>query len=143
MPGPVVRIEGMSSLRRELRRVSTEFPREIRTENLAVAQDVATRARSEASSLGGVHRHVQSGIKAGATMSAGRITLDGIRQPAIFGAEFGGGRRPSTRQFPPWRGSGRNAGYMVYPTIWDRSHDIASQYEKLIDDLLKRGRLRA
>jgi hypothetical protein len=48
-----------------------------------------------------------------------RLPVQGRRRrpPAgmvLFGAEFGGGARPSTRQFPPHRGT---EGYWLFPTL--------------------------
>ncbi len=76
---------------------------------------IAREARSRGAGLGGVHRHTAPGIKA--VNQRPIIRLFGDEQPAIFGAEFGGGARPTTRQFPPWRGKGADAGYMLFPTI--------------------------
>lgn len=95
-----------------------------------VANRVASLSRAKAVGLGGVHRHVSPGI-----MAVGpAIGLDVGAQPAILGAEFGGGARPRTRQFPPWRGSGDRAGYMVHPTIREMRDEIDRAYEGMIDD---------
>jgi hypothetical protein len=90
-----------------------------------------------------VHRHaVRRGLRAGATQNTAWIKLLASREPTILGAEFGGGRRPSTRQFPPWRGAGRNAGYFVYPTIRGESDDIMRRLEHAVRDLLRRAGFR-
>lgn len=95
-----------------------------------VARDIAAKAQAKAVGLGGVHKHVAPGIMA----FGPSIGLDVGAQPAILGAEFGGGARPRTRQFPPWRGTGSRAGYMVYPTIRDEQQAIDKAYEGMIDD---------
>jgi hypothetical protein len=50
----------------------------------------------------------------------------------FFGAEFGGGRRPSTRQFPPWVG---RRGYWFWPTIRRHLPDLRRRYIATLDDL--------
>jgi hypothetical protein len=85
-----------------------------------VTRDVARRgvagAESSARSMGGVQGHV---VDEGAIFVQGgnNIRLDPRKSPAVFGATFGGGRRPTTRQFPPWLGSGYDAGYLLYPDL--------------------------
>jgi hypothetical protein len=59
------------------------------------------------------------------------------REPTIFGAEFGGGARKTTRQFQPWRGSGGGAGYFVYPTIRGSASDVSEQVEDAVNDLIR------
>lgn len=102
-----------------------------------ITRTVATRAvagaRRRGASLGGVHKHVLPGMRA----QANNIKLDPRSQPAIFGAVFGGGRRPTTRQFPPWRGSGREAGYMIYPDLRAEERQIDRLVVELIDRALR------
>jgi hypothetical protein len=91
--------------------VQSRLPRATRDAAGDVAREVAARAQARANAQGSVHGHVSSGI--GATSEG--LTLNVIEQPAIMGAEFGGGGRPTTRQFPPFT----TAGYMVYPELND------------------------
>lgn len=141
--GPYVQVKGLDGLVKGLRRVSKQLPKEVRAVNYDVARDVVTRARGKAESLGGVHKHARMGIRAGASAKAGKITLlgDNPRYAMVLGAEFGGGRRARTRQFPQWRGSGKTAGYFLYPTLWDQRHDIAKRYDGLVDEVLRRNQL--
>lgn len=116
----------------DLRGIRTKLPKATKDADARVAADVARRSRERAAGLGGVHAHVASGIE-----SIGpQIQLNAGAQPAILGAEFGGGGRPRTRQFPPYRGSGSNAGYMVYPTLRDDSKDVVERYGEALDKLL-------
>lgn len=68
--------------------------------------------------MGSTFAHVAHAIKA--VNQAPIVRLFGDEEPAVFGAEFGGGARPTTRQFAPWRGKGEDAGYMLFPTIRER-----------------------
>jgi len=134
-PSVGVKVIGLRELVRDLGRMDREIPRQLRAEQRAIANDVAAEAKTRAASLGGVHRHVSPGIGAGATSSRAYVSLNVGRQPAILGAEFGGGARPRTRQFPPWRGSGGNAGYMVYPTLYAMGPEIERRVETMLENI--------
>lgn len=100
---------------RDMLVLQATLPPLLAAEDNRQAGRIAKEARSRGAGLGGVHRHAAPGIKA--VNQRPIIRLFGDEQPAIFGAEFGGGARPTTRQFPPWRGKGQDAGYMLFPTI--------------------------
>lgn len=51
----------------------------------------------------------------------------------FFGAEFGGGGRPTTRQFRPHKG---HDGYWLWPTLRDDADDMLDAYQQLIDKVL-------
>jgi hypothetical protein len=51
------------------------------------------------------------------------------------GAEFGGGKRPTTRQFLRHRG---HQGYFFWQAVRDSKSFIATEYLKAIDDVLKK-----
>lgn len=89
-------------------------------------------AKQRGGSLGGVHRHVLPGL----SISGNVIKMDVRGQPAILGAEFGGGRRPTTRQFPPFRGSSRNAGYFLYLALRGEEAELDRLITGLIDKAL-------
>lgn len=97
------------------------------------AQRGAEAARARAGSLGSVHRHASAGI----TAARSTIRLDTGRHPEILGAEFGGARRPTTRQFPPWRGFGRNAGYMLYPALRSLERELGHMIDTVIERSLR------
>jgi hypothetical protein len=135
-----VEVTGLKQLLRDVRKVENDLPKEMRQHLIPVSQAVLARSRSRAQSLGGVQAHAaRRGLRAGATQNSAWIKLVGTREPTIFGAEFGGGRRKTTRQFPPWRGSGGGAGYFVFPTIRGMSGDITDQLENGIRDLMRRA----
>jgi hypothetical protein len=52
----------------------------------------------------------------------------------FFGAEFGGRGRPTTQQFPAYRG---RVGYFFWPTIRADSQAITRQWETALDALAK------
>jgi hypothetical protein len=133
-----VEVDGLKQLIRDVRRVERDLPKTMRVRMLPISQSVVVEARRRGQSLGGVQTHaVRRGLRGGATQNTAWIKLLASREPTILGAEFGGGRRRTTRQFPPWRGSGRNAGYFVYPTLRESSDDIIRQLEDSVRDLLR------
>ena len=53
----------------------------------------------------------------------------------FFGAEFGGGARPTTKQFLRHRGQ---SGYFFWPTIRKKKNEIAKRYLDGIEDVVKK-----
>jgi hypothetical protein len=51
------------------------------------------------------------------------------------GAEFGGGRRPQTRQFPPWSGK---RGYWFWPTVRAHLPAMRRNYIRALDELARK-----
>ena len=52
----------------------------------------------------------------------------------FFGAEFGGGARPTTKQFLRHRGQ---SGYFFWPTVRKRKNEIAKEYLQGLDRVVK------
>ena len=65
-----------------------------------------------------------------------RVKRQVTRGDVFFGAEFGGGARPTTRQFLRHRG---RSGYFFWPTVRKHKADIADAYlgaiQKVLDGL--------
>lgn len=108
---------------RDMTTLQARLPAALKKEDQAQAGSIAKEARARGHALGSVHGHAAPAIKA--VNQAPIVRLFGDEHPEVFGAEFGGGMRPTTRQFPPWRGKGDDAGYMLYPTIRKRLEDEA------------------
>jgi hypothetical protein len=126
-----VEFEGGKAAKR-LKRAGAKIEVGMGTITRAMTSRAVAGARRRGASLGGVHAHVLPGVRA----QANNIKLDPRSQPAIFGAVFGGGQRPTTQQFPPWRGSGREAGYMIYPDLRAQEREIDRLVVSLIDKAL-------
>ena len=133
----VVRVEGLADLQRELRKLDSKLPRELRQANLKAAELVATAARSKASSLGGVAAKTAPSIKAAAEQRRSKVTIGGPKYPFAMGAEFGGQGRPTTMQFKPWSGRDSGAGYFLYPAIRGTRDEFIEVYERAIDQLMR------
>lgn len=138
-----VEVDGLKQLLRDARKVENDLPKVMRQSLLPISQSVLSQARQRGQSLGGVQRHaVRRGLRGGATQNSAWIKLAASSEPTILGAEFGGGRRRTTQQFPPWRGSGGGAGYFVFPTIRRMSGDVTDRLEDAVVDLLRRAGFR-
>jgi hypothetical protein len=136
-----VKIEGLRELNKALKEIGPAFPREMRSANKEVAGGVAKHALSNALGLGGVAAHVAGSIKPSAGVNSASVGIGGPTNPAAGGAEFGGGRRPTTHQFKPWRGSGPGAGYFLYPAIREDADEIVADYMDALNNLIRRAGL--
>lgn len=72
----------------------------------------------------------QSLVK-GTTPDGGAITSS---LPWFFGAEFGGGGRPSTNQFPPYQGK---RGYFLYPAARANKAGFEKIWTAGVDESMK------
>lgn len=133
--GDGVSVEGLAELRRALKQVSAEAPKELSAAGKEVAGFVADDARGAASSLGGVAGHVAPSIRAAAAGGGGAVALGGTAYPMAAGAEFGGQGRPTTQQFKPHLG---RTGYFLYPTIRRDADRIQSEFVDKLDHLMRK-----
>lgn len=68
--------------------------------------------------------------------NSSRGTQARVRMGHVFyGAEFGGARRSTTKQFTPWLG---NTGRFFWPTVRDNRSFIITQYLEVLDNVAKR-----
>lgn len=144
-----VQVSGLRELNKALRDLPGDLQKEMPAINREVAGFVASDARSNALSLGGVAAKTAPTIALlGGARSAG-VGFGGARAPWAGGAEFGAGRnitrsrRSGTylgfNQFEEWTGNGAKAGRFIYPAIRDNNERIVRTYEERVDDLLKRA----
>lgn len=140
-------IEGLNAA---LRMLPKEASAKLRDASVDIAADIASEASGRARSQGGAASLVAPSIRAtrdrvpvvkmgGSTRlpasgNGWARSRGGARQTigdVIWGAEFGGGARPTTLQFQPHRG---RTGYFLWPTVRDNNRDIHERYS---DALLK------
>lgn len=119
---------------KHLRRAGTKIEIGMGTVTRSVTSRAVAGARTRAAQLGGVHEHILPGLSIVGT--GNNIKLDARAQPAIMGAVFGGGRRPTTKQFPPWRGAGRESGYILFPDLRQQERQVDTIVVNLIDQAL-------
>lgn len=149
-----VRIEGLDGLLKSFNRLGPELNREIRAAAKTVAKEIAADivAAADTSQQQLAARSVRAQLDRVPAISAGgsvqlrktqrrkngktvdrRTALTGSQ--IFFGAEFGGQKRPTTRQFPPHRG---RQGYFFWPTIRE-NHDMrVAQYLEALKTVLSR-----
>lgn len=134
-----VRVQGLNELNRALRELGgRELQKELKETGLGVAREVADDARAGAFALGSVAAKAAPSVNAAARFTGAGVSIGGAAYPFAGGAEFGGGRRPTTQQFEPWRGNGSNAGYFVYPAIRENADTIAEGYLGAVEDVARK-----
>lgn len=131
-----VEVVGLREFRTALKAVDSDLPKQLRVINVTAAQLVARDARGRASSVGGALGKAADSIKAGATQRGGYVKIGGSRYPFALGGEFGS---IQFKQFKPWRGSGADAGYALYPAKRAKTPLIVESYGQMIDRLARRA----
>lgn len=128
-----LRFYGVENLNRTLRALPREASVKLRDASQVIAAKVSTDASGAARAQGGLSAIVAPTIRAGrdrvpvirmgnssrlpASGNGWERARGGSRQTigdVIWGAEFGGGARPTTRQFRPHKGQ---TGYFLWPTV--------------------------
>ena len=143
--GASVQITGLSELRQKL--AGLNLTDELKDANEYVAEYVVDKAEPRMRGLGAMGARAAMTMKATRSGVAARISGGSDSVPFFSGVEFGAVRgvpRSSAKrqlegwnQFQPWRGSGQDAGYALYPTIRSSASEIARVYEKEIDRILR------
>ena len=137
-----LRVEGVNEAVRALRRLDKENDKRMRAASQEIAQRVADKARGNASSRleamsaesFRASRDRFPVVKAGGGKRLNRRPGSPATYGDVyFGAEFGGGTRPTTRQFP----APRAGGTMLYPAIGELSDWIMDEYGKALDRALR------
>lgn len=139
-----IEVRGLKELKKALRELGPEFQKGLRQAGKDVSIEVSKEAKGAAQSLGGVAAKSAPAIRntnLSSNLLGAGVVINGDAYPYALGAEFGGGARPSTSQFQPWRGSGPDAGYFVYPTIRRNSSKIEDRFLGALDDALQAAAL--
>jgi hypothetical protein len=127
------RVYTVEGAQRALRQLPKHLQKEMRKASQDIAQDIATAASGMARSQGGVASHVAPSIKAKRDRYPVIVLGGGRLGGPAYGAEFGGGARPRTRQFEPHRGT---RGYFMFPTVRDRSDEAMGAWLKALQKSL-------
>jgi hypothetical protein len=159
-----VQIDGLNEWLRVASQVSPDFNTRLRKAAEGIAQSLVDQAQTQAAATThwGTGRNnmfvkAASGLRARRDRiptikldsnrpfrSASRSKKRGNQQRAsmadvFFGAEFGGQRRSSTRQFNRHMGGGRGkGGWFFWPTVRANRQRIADEYLSAIDKVLSR-----
>jgi hypothetical protein len=138
-----VHIEGLKEVLRACNKLGKDANKELRKSAKEIAARTADEGKARAMGLGGVQRLAAESVKA-TSDRVPSITMGGSRglghrkTPAgsiFFGAEFGGGMRPTTRQFPPHLGQ---HGYFIWPTIRARKDRDLALYSRALVNVCDR-----
>ncbi len=130
-----IKVTGLKELRRELKQVDADFPKQLRKANKAVADLVAEGTRSAFSRMGGSAPKVAPTVKALAQQVRAQVKVgggSGVGAEVAMGNLWGSKR---FRQFPP----SVPGGYGLYPTLAEKADEIVETYADAVDDLMKRA----
>ncbi len=119
-----IRIEGLASISRSLRKIDSEAPKQLRIVFNDAANLLVDRTRPKIPKRTGAAR---ASLKARSTRTAARVAVGGNRAAYFPWLDFGGSGkkpgRPAHRQFFP-------DGRYVYPTL----ADIRPEIEDMLSD---------
>lgn len=160
-PDAPVRIEGLTDFLRDMAKFDDRFNTEMRKAAVQVAQIIVDGAKLEAATVTRNRQALE--VMKGMRATSDRIPTIKLNEKSIFqsksrrftssyviktrrrqrrqvtrgdvffGAEFGGGARPTTRQFLRHRG---RSGYFFWPTVRKKKNQIATEYLNAIDKVL-------
>jgi hypothetical protein len=147
-----ITIDGIGKFLRDASRADANFNVEMRKAARQVAANLVIKAKAEAATVARSRQAIQvmRGIKA----SSDRVPTVKLsenspfisksnpnkkrkrpvtRGDVFFGAEFGGGKTPNTKQFLRHRG---RSGYFFWQTVRKEKENIAAEYLAAIDQVL-------
>lgn len=132
------RIEGLDSFRGDLKQLAKDLDDGdvMRDAHYAIGELIVTSAQHRAGSLGAMQAKAARSARAGRAKNAASVTIGGASSPFALGAEFGSNR---FRQFDPWRGSGKGAGYWLWPAVRSEDRAIERVYEQAVDKAAARA----
>lgn len=121
-----VQVKGVRELARACDQINRQMPDDMEATADAIASKVVTGAR-------GAARTPQQRLAAStlSTMGSGQL---GSSWGGFAGSEFGGGARPSTRQFPPYLGK---RGYFLYPSMRRQASTLNAMWDEGIEKAMK------
>ena len=126
-------VDGLDETQAKFKRL----PREVKAESDELVRDVARFVASKAKAAAGTPAERKAATTIKAQKNSVSIGGGGKRQAAgsmALGTEFGGGRRPSTRQFRNHRGT---TGYFFWPSIRSNSTKIKQMWDDMLEEILE------
>jgi DNA mismatch repair ATPase MutL len=151
--GNTVVVKDLFETLRKFSKASSQFNKEMRKVAYTVARDLEAKVKIEAGTVSRASQAIQ--VAKGLRASNDRIPTIKLRgkesfvsksrpnskrktkvtrADVFFGAEFGGGARPTTKQFLRHRGQ---SGYFFWPTVRKRKNAIAKEYLDGMDRVVK------
>ena len=151
--GNTVVVKDLFETLRKFSKASPQFNKEMRKVAYTIARDLEAKVRIEAGTVSRASQAIQ--VAKGLRASNDRIPTIKLRgkesfvsksrpnskrktkvtrSDVFFGAEFGGGATPTTKQFLRHRGQ---SGYFFWPTVRKRKNAIAKEYLDGMDRVVK------
>jgi hypothetical protein len=151
--GNTVIVKDLFETLRKFSKASPQFNKEMRKVAYTIARDLEAKVRIEAGTVSRASQAIQ--VAKGLRASNDRIPTIKLRgkesfvsksrpnskrktkvtrADVFFGAEFGGGATPKTKQFLRHRGQ---SGYFFWPTVRKRKNAIAKEYLDGMDRVVK------
>jgi hypothetical protein len=147
-----IEIVGIAKFLREASKANENFNKEMRKASRQVAANIIIKAKAEAATVTRSRQAIQ--VMRGMKARSDRIPTASLshkspfisksnpsknrkkpvtRGDVFFGAEFGGGARPTTRQFMRHR---YRSGYFFWPAVRKEKENIAREYLDAIQNVL-------
>ena len=138
-----VHVEGLKPVLRQLSRLGPDLNRELRASSKEIAAEEASKIRAAAGSdqlSAAVATTIRArsdrlpSIVGGGARRLSSLSGNPRAGEVFFGAEYGGGKRKTTRQFRPHRG---RAGYFVWPTLRDDQEHMLVRWSEAVERAIK------
>jgi hypothetical protein len=134
--------EAPKEIQKEFRRVSKEIgdaaAAEARSRVYPAVKGRSSRGRvveGRRRSRGEGLSATKASIKAKGDRAGVSLSIGGTGAPAALGHEFGGGKKPTTRQFPVHKG---REGYFFYPTIRRHTDELVEMFGDAVEEIWPR-----
>lgn len=139
-----IKIEGLAAFRRDLKKIDAELTKELRSDLLDIAKEVANEAKTLVPRRSGV---ASDSIRAGVSGNNAYVAGGKKAVPYYGWLDFGSRtpKRGNPRSRGPWAKSGKGpkGGRFIYPTIERNRPEILRKaqkaFDKAADNALKRS----
>lgn len=134
-----IRIEGLKELRRDFKRAGDSLPKEIAAINKRLVNQVfvpAARSKAAGRTNPRAGHDVINSIRALGSQTRAQIAGGSKRVAWFAGMEFGSVRYRQFAPRSPRKGRG-NAGYFLYPAVYENMPKAISTYQQMLETLLQ------
>jgi hypothetical protein len=134
-----IQVNGLRELRRELRRIDRDLPRQLAEVNQQGAEIVAAEMRRRAQKGphqgGGRVVAISASVKAGRQQARGVVAVGGARSPHALPRNFGG-------SIPRFHSQARTtipAREFIFSSVAAKRGEVVDRYGEALDGLLRRA----
>lgn len=136
MANPEIRVLGLAELRRDLKRLGAQWPKELAKANNRAAEVVAAEARRRAPAGphqgGGSVTAITQSIRATKAQRSASVSFGGPRSPHAAPTEFGG---TLPRHASRSRTTVRQRAFL-YPAIAAKTDEVVLTYQAMLERLM-------